>query len=201
MSARSEREKRRYRSVLNATGDVALARSMRGRSDTYIFENYGIKIPKKTPEIKTYTKETRYKKQLETRRYRYAVERGIRPQDALKLKKSSFQVIEEKARYYTPVDRPKKIKKLTDEEMRDRRVKKWSLWSKKDNKDGFPDFIKSQAQEINLKHGFDINAKYGFTVMFYAYIENESKDKWLKLIKADRVTEMAIYRSPMVIGA
>lgn len=201
MSARAEREKRRYRSVLNATGDVAFARSMRGRSDTYIFENYGIKIPKKTPEIKTYTKETRYKKQLETRRYRYAVERGIRPQDAVKLKKSSFEVIEEKARYYTPVNRPIVIKKPSKDELRDRRIKRWGEWSKKENRENFPKFIKNMAMQINVKRGFDVNSKYGYTVVFYSYIEMEPTSKWLKLIKADRVTEMAIYRSPMVIGA
>lgn len=198
MSARAEREKRRYRSVLNATGDVQLARSMRGRSNSYIYQNYGVKIPKKTPEIKTYSKSTLYKKKLDTRHYRYAVERGIKPQDAIKLKKVSFEIIEEKARYYTPVDRPKRIKKLTTEEMRDRRIKRWSNWSKKDN--DFPQLIKNIAEGINVKHGFDVNAKYGYTVMFYAFIEGESKKKWEKLIKADKVTEMAIYKTPMVVG-
>jgi hypothetical protein len=199
LQIRRERELRRYRSVVNATGDVKLARQMRGRSESYIFATYGIKVPKKAPRLKEYTKETRYRKQLEVRRYRYAIERGVKPQEALKLKKRSFKYIEEKARYYTPVEPPKTVKAKPVELSRDARIKKWSSWSKKANKEGFPPYLKNKAQEINIKNGFDVNSKYGFTVMFYAYIENEPTSKWLKLIKADRVTEMAIYRTPMVL--
>ena len=197
---RAIREKRRYRSVLNATGDVKLARELRGRSESYIYENYGIKVASKIPKIKTLSKETKYKKQLESRKYQYAIARGFKPDKALELRKTSFKTIEERARYLTPREPQKTVKPSKPQISRKDRIKKWSNWSKKDNRDSFPSVIKNQAQQINIKKGFEINAKYGFTVMFYAYIEQESTKKWLDLIKADRVTEMAIYRTPTPVN-
>ena len=197
MSKRSEREERRYRSAVNSGIDSKLARQLRGRSDQYIYETYGVRVSKKIPKLKTLSKETRYKKQLEIRKYRYSVERGIKPDIAINLKKSNFKYIEERVRYYTPKEPPKTVKISKVEVSRKDRIKKWGNWSKKENRESFPSVIKQQAQQINLKKGFDINAKYGFTVMFYAYIEKETTKKWLDLIKADRVTEMAIYKTGM----
>lgn len=206
MTNRAIREQRRYRSVVNATGDSKLARQLRGRSDSYILETYGIRVSKNIPKLKTYSKETKYKKQLEVRKYRYARERGIKPEyiynplTKTDLRKLSFSKIEEKARYYTPKEPPKSVKIEKVEVSRKQRIAKWGVWSKKENKSSFPNVIKQQAQQINLKKGFEINAKYGYTVLFYAYIEKESTKKWLDLIKADRVTEQAIYKTNMKLA-
>lgn len=196
---RAERERRRYRVVVNATGDVKLARQLRARSDQFIYENYGIKVTKTIPKIREVSKETRYKKQLQARKVRYAIERGVPVEQAIKLKKTSFNEIEKRARYYTPVNPPKSVRISKPESTRKDRIEHWREWSKKENKEGFPMFIKRQAERINLKMGFDVNAKYGYTVMFYSYIEKESISKWLKLIQADKVTEMAVYKTPMIL--
>ena len=189
---RAIRERTRYHALLNAGVEPKLARKLRGRSNEYIKDFVGVTTPKKEPKLKSYAKETIQKKRREILKYQYAREKGLDIKTALTYKTRSYKFIEDKARYITPYNPPKEIK--IQPSPRDNRQESWSGWSK--NKD-FPDEIKSVAERINLREGFDINASYGYTVVFYAYIEGELDDidSWLKRIDMDRVTESAIYRT------
>lgn len=192
---RAIRERTRYHALLNAGVEPKLARKLRGRSNEYIKSFVGVTIPKKEPKLKSYAKETIQKKRREILKYQYAREKGLDIKTSLTYKTRSYKFIEEKARYITPYTPAKEIK--IQPSPRDSRQEKWSDWSK--TKD-FPDEIKRIAERINLKEGFDINASYGYTVVFYAYIEGELDDidAWLKRIEADRITEQAVYRTTKI---
>ncbi|MDY0292689.1 MAG: hypothetical protein RBR02_10190 [Desulfuromonadaceae bacterium] len=185
---RALKERRIYRALINAGVEPKTARKYRGNSEKFILEMTGVRIPKKVPKIKEYTKETLSKKRREIIKYQYAREKGLDIKTAQKLKKSSYKFIEERARYITPEKRPREVKYGKSD--RDVRQDNWRNWAKEQE---FPDFIEREAEKINLKEGFDVNASYGYTVAFYAYIENENIDDWHDRVTADKVTESAVY--------
>ena len=58
---RAESYKRKYRAILNAYKDSKLARKYRTYSEDRIYKEIGVKIPKKTPELKPIPNKNRKK--------------------------------------------------------------------------------------------------------------------------------------------
>lgn len=178
---RSERERRRYIAVRNATLDPSLARKARGWSDDRILETLGVRVPKKIPKLKDLPKGNKLlQRQLVAQRkiakYQYARTRGATIERAKTLKTASWERVREQTQV-----KPDTRKRYTAEE-RENRMDKWSEWSRRNN---FPPSIKKMVYQINREAGFDPNAKYGWAVMFYSYIENEAIDKWTEQLEPD----------------
>ena len=178
---RAERERRRYIAVRNRTYDTALARKARGWSDDRILETFGIRVPQRTPELKPLPtgKQLAQRKQQATLRiakFNAARSQGATIERAKRLKNRSWATI----RNETSIE-PKPREKFTST-TRENRMDQWSSWSRRGN---YPPQIKQRVKEINREAGFDDNARYGWAVMFYSYIENESIDKWKDLLQAD----------------
>lgn len=187
---KSQIRKIRYATVVNATGNVALARELRDRSNKYILDLLGLQVGKRAPRIKQYSKATYKRKALEIKKYQYARSKGLDIQLANQLKTTTYENIETYVKYETPTTTPKRIK--TKKDLRDERIDNWKTWS---SNESYPQFIKDMAEKINLEQGFKKSAHYGYGIAFYAYIENESAKDWADRIEADRFTQSIRYRT------
>ena len=192
---RAERLKRNYAILRNITGDSKLSAKARFWSEERIYKELNIYLPdyvrkgKKVvlkPISKVYR--NRLLKSAENK-YDYAIKRGVNSEQAEILKYQTYKVIDLQIRYnmfFKP-----KYKRLTKNEKKDR-IDEWYSWSKEDL---YPPLLVHQAREINLTNGLDINASYGFGIMYYNFTTNKSPEALIEQFKPDKETGRIIYQS------
>jgi len=164
-----QKQKLRYAAVRNAYADVETARKARYWSDERIYNELGVVLPKRVPKLRTFKQVTIQRKQRELKRFQEAKNAGINIDLAIRLKSTSRN----------------KVTSVRE------RLDQWRIWASNDT---FPRMLVSEAMKINRSEGLDPHASYGYTTVFYAYVENESIDKWHGELKADKFTGQAVYR-------
>ena len=176
-------DKRRYKYaiILNATGNAKLAAKDRQLSDANFIAKYGFDVRKTERQPKGARKSTQYiyNKYLRLR------DLGYKPEVAKKLK-------------YEPISRNiggiSKVflsipLKAPAPKHKEARKEKWAYWARgevdSNNKwhSLMPKWVEKIAESINestkLPDGTKLDAtdKYGYAVLFYAYIENKPIDE------------------------
>ena len=91
------------------------------------------------------------------------------------LKYRTYKEIKNEIAFRKKFTRPK-MHKLNSKE-KQTRMDAWSEWSK-DTMDEFPYSIKRLAMSINLANGLDINAHYGFGMVYYGFTNNKSPESF-----------------------
>jgi len=167
-------KKRRYRAIVNATGDSKLANNYRNRSDEHILMDLGIKVPSRTPR------------------------RLPKPKQGQKLDKiilyiERTQRVEKKFRrpWMPPIITGPDVIEVDDKSDRGRGIKygpreedippvdeekrrQWIKWNS--DKDYPQDFI-DKAEKINTDANFDPKARYGWAILYFMYVYDVSLDR------------------------
>jgi hypothetical protein len=176
---RAERERRRYAAIRNYYGDEKLARKYRGYSDERILKEIGVRVPKSTPKLKPIPDEmTRAKKSRDLEKYRFAaIEVGLEPIDAIRLKKVSRKKIVTTKEYRDVMARSDRGNASTQE-----RIDLWAKWSKTKS---MPPELVQMAREVNATTILEGTAKrtrlgksdkYGYGVIYYSFMNLEEPD-------------------------
>lgn len=174
--SRAERYKRNYRLIVNTYQDSKLAKKYQSASDTTLYNDLGIKIPKKydtkIPELKkikqpTVKQRSYYKRKLE--KFQESRQNGINVEASILLRKKTF--IKKKIKSNNIFQDDPIGKSNFSLEDRERRKEIWKEWSSNNNKN-FPPEIELQAIDLNRSQGFDDYDRFGFAYMYYAYLEN-----------------------------
>jgi hypothetical protein len=198
----SEIEKKRYRAIRNAYGTKALADKARKWSDERILRELGVKVPQRMPELKPIPDaDGLRRKQLALEKYQYATSQGIAPVEAIRLKQYKKEKIDTTKKYLNITALP-----ITAQTKRER-MNLWAEWSKpitkrkrkknKNDKDEFimtnniPPALVKMAHRLNgetivQKHQLDPSDRYGFAVVYYAFIENMKIEYMKEMITVDR---------------
>ena len=196
--AEAKRKQRRYRTIVNATGDPKLARKYRNKSDVSIELELGIKVPKRKPRL---IKEERRGKQTKKVR-NYIVSTPTIKRDELVFTSKIFKG-RKVPRVTTKVKEPKVARKAPGAveslfkpyftPKQDARQDKWGEWSG-NKKKLIPKAIRTMAFRINRRAGLkDDSAAYGYAVLYYAYVNNEPIDLWLTRLVPDTDFDGELY--------
>ena len=188
-------KKRKYRAVVNATGDVQLARTYSRRSATRIAYELGIIVPDKTPRL--VAESTRLKRRqevidyLQKTAYIERVRRTWMPPVAVK------RTLPEPDREPIDIDfddesgrkRAPKTEDIPDvnEEKRDQ----WIRWNTEKN---YPDKMQDEVQAINKSMGFDDNARYGWAIRYFMHVYGVSEERAKSWITSESYEGGDIYR-------
>jgi len=182
---KNETRARRVNAIYNKTGDLTFANTLRDRSDKYILDNYGIKIPKKIVARKTYSSAAIERKRRALRKYQIAEEYNFTPAEAKNLMNRSF----------TDINTYGNFKKLQTDTTHNTITLRKQAWSRFSSKNGeLPQEVIDIAELVNKSKNFDDNASYGYAVAFYAFVENKYIDDVIKDVESDKFTESAIYK-------
>jgi hypothetical protein len=174
--SRSEKRKRNFALIKNKYADIDIARQARDWSDKRIYSELGIKVTKKTPDLKQYDAKTTRRKQRELKNFWYAREIGHSPQRAKQLKSYSHRKIDSSFQY------ERTIKRKYTKGSKEKRKELWKSWSSlthsntghfKRGNDNMPPEIRREAVKLNREQGFDDYDQYGFAFMFFWFIEND----------------------------
>jgi hypothetical protein len=188
-------KKRKYRAVVNATGDVKLARTYSRRSETRIAFELGIIVPDKTPrlvaestrlkrrqEVIAYIEKTVY---IERKRRPWMPPVGVkRPKPEEKPEPIDIDFDDETGRKRAP--RSEDIPDV-NEEKRDQ----WIRWNTEKN---YPEKMEEQAQAINKSMGFDDKARYGWAILYFMYVYGVSEERAKSWITSESYEGGDIYR-------
>ena len=189
---RAERYKKNYDAIRNKTADPKLARKARTWSDKKIYEELGVKIPKKAPRLKPLPRDKKDLHKLQTRKtrllkkYIYGRSIGLTAEEANRVRRYKKEKIASTRQYKQQKKLSfRKYQNITNKE---KRLDLWSDWSKDDN---LPPEVHRIAKEINSetsnKSGrLDDTDKYGYAVAFYMFIENQTAEEVLEYLKVDR---------------
>ena len=179
---RAERYKRNYALIRNTYQDPALAKHARTWGDKKLYEELGITITKRTPDLKpTKTKKKAYYDR-KLANFLYARGHGADVKTAKRLQNYRKEKID------SGIDFSKtKGKKMTNAQ-RERRMDNWSKWSSGGNY--FPPEIEADARKRNKSTNvggkqLDDYAKFGYVVEFYRYVEGKGYDEILQMVKQD----------------
>lgn len=199
--------KLKYAIVRNITANSTLAQQSRDWSNDRIFMETGIEIAKelKTKKgkvakgkkrvshtlIKYDTKDKRNKlKQIIANKEKFLSKKKLSDNDVIytdtytrqmdkelleTLKYRTYREIKQELEYRKQFTR-KKTHKLNTKEKQSR-MDRWSEWSKGTGID-FPYSIKRLAYSINLANNLDINAHYGFGMVYYAFTNNKTPESF-----------------------
>lgn len=181
---RAERYKRNYALIKNKFNDTALASKYRTYSDDNLYKILGIEIKESTPkdiELKKYSKDQEYYYKRKLDNFRYGLDLGINSitmNRLFKFKKSKIEAT---------LDYQKETKKLFNIDRRIARYDLWSDWSRNDN---LPPDINKMAKDINRETPQRDGARddydsYGYTVVYYMFVENKTLEEIKEIIKAD----------------
>lgn len=180
---RSQRLQRRRNAIINATYNAKLADKAKFWSDDTIFNVLGIKVGKKEVR-KANLKNTGErlaaqrlyesdKRNFDTaKKYGYTTEQAYK---ARKLKDKDIHFI---------IEATTTIQKAYGKiDTRQGRLNQWKVWASKNNAD-MPEDLKTLAFNFNAqtsknKSPYDPNAKYGFSIVYYMYVEGYSI-QWIK---------------------
>lgn len=178
---RLELLKIRYAVVRNATGDTSLARKASQWSNERIEREFGVTVRKTELRPIEDTKQAQ-KRYLNYKAY---IELGYEPKEAKKLKqKRATKVVDSILR--------KRVKRYGKIEVTDRK-KQWKEWVKtidENGKNAIPKEIKELASQVNRialqKYASDDNARYGYAVMYYAYVRQMTIQEVMDVIRPER---------------
>ena len=189
---RNEYLKYAYRSIKNATGDTQLAKRAQQWSPDRIKGELGI-IVRKT-ELKPIKNVSRKKRELTS--YQYAKEQGFTTEEAIKLKRYSKRFIEreraaivskpkQRTRFGLPIWDSIALRKREWRKL----VKKFAKL-KKEGKSKYDHPVEIVASNINTstssrQGALDINNRYGYAVVYYAYIHNRPLSDIKPVIRID----------------
>lgn len=200
---RSEIEKRRYTVVLNAYKDVKLAQKARGWSDEHIFNELGLKIPKKTPKRQALPTTKRQKQYYERKlnNVRYGTQIGLTGQEAKKVSSFKRTKIEATKEFIKQKSLMPDIRNLpSSKQGRKDLYKNWG------QNDSMPPELHYLAEKINKNtmgannNRFDETAGYGYIVVFWTFVEygditEELIKRTQEWVKPDRYdSEIANYK-------
>lgn len=186
-------KKRKYRAVVNATGDVKLARTYSRRSSTRIAYELGIIVPEKTPRL--VAESTRLKRRqevieyLQKTAYIERVRRTWMPPVGLKPPRREEPIDielddDESGRRRAP--KSEDIPEVDDE-----RRSQWITWNRQKD---YPDEFEQRANKINKSMGFDEKARYGWAVVYFMYVYNVSEARAKSWITSESYEGGDIYR-------
>ena len=173
----------RYAVVRNVTGDSTLDRKASQWSNERIQREFGVVVRKAPlrPVAKTKTAQRTY------RYYKQYLELGYTPEVARKLKNKKPLPIQIVKSFSKEV--PSKFNKTTKQDRKDQ----WSTWVKTINKNGknaIPTEFKQYAAAINKfalsEFASDDNARYGYAVMYYAYVNQMSIEEVMDVLRPER---------------
>lgn len=199
--------KLKYAIVRNITANSKLAQNSRDWSNDRIFMETGIEIAKelKPQKKKTTSKKRRVShklmgfdtkdkraklKQVVANKEKFLSKKKISENDVIytdvytrqmdkellaTLKYRTYREIKEELNFRKSFTRAK-MHKLNNKEKKSR-MDKWSDWSKSSGID-FPYSIKRLAYSINLANNLDINAKFGFGMVYYAFTNNKTPESF-----------------------
>lgn len=173
-SRNTEERKRRYAVIFNATGDVKLARAGRDRSNKWITEEYGVRIPKTLPRIKTFTPEQLKRKQREFDKYRYArVDLGLDVESARYVKQYSKRKIITTSEYFDAME----LATVRDDVST--RQARYELWVKWSHDKALPPMVHRMAISLNrqTKNRVGIlsdDSDFGYTIAFAMFVDKMS---------------------------
>lgn len=163
-------------------------------SDENILREYGIKLPqrkKRIPQIKTPTKRQIARYERERAKFQKAVELGWDPRIALKFKRVRWEDIKAPGKWQPePEDDgiggifpdpwfigfgQKTLEQSAKEE-------RWAKWAKDK---AYPSRIKTLARTVNRLKGFDENARWGYAVIYNAYILDGDVTELMEILQPD----------------
>jgi len=181
-----------YAIIRNYTADSVLAHKGRDWSPDRIFLELGINVresfiqdeKKKLSSFNTLDKRTK-QKQIITNKITYLQKKKIDETLINKLKYKTYREIKHELAYQHKYNISKKAKLHPSE--KEARVKQWGEWSKRDksHRDTYPFSIKQKAMQINLENNLDINAPYGFGMVFYAFTSNKPEEYFMRKYQFD----------------
>jgi hypothetical protein len=195
-------KKRRYRALVNLTGDAKFARKVRGWSDQRIKDVYDINIPKRTPALKprSTTIQTSYRKRITESAKTYTTKDRRREDDIYlpSKPKAKPEVVKRKLKeeptFIVPAskvdDQPNVFKHRVKRGQSRKAL--WKKWSRKNNK-LMPRDVKSKAYRINREAGLDENARYGFFIVYKAFMTKDAINIWKTRYAPDFAYEGDIY--------
>lgn len=188
-------QRKRYAIVYKQTGDSKLAHKARKWSDERILNELGVKVTKKVTKEAPLTKKERFKKQekYKTEKGKFDIARhyGYTSEQALKAKKLAPEDID------FIIQSTTKIQKAYGEiNNRNDRFEQWKIWSKHKLADMPPELI-NVAYEFNTrksknKKAYDPNARYGFMMVYYMYVEGYSINWVNRHIRPDKFEGNAV---------
>ena len=181
------RQKRKI-AVYNAYYDIDLANKARSWSNERILKELGVSIPKGTPtKRKKPSAQTIKQKQKELEHYRYGVLVGLDYKNAFRLKRYAKPKLESSSEYYK--QKKVSVKDFNIPANRSKRIDLWIEWSKNEN---LPPDVSKMARQLNrntkIEHGkrvLDINDHYGFSVLFYMFVDDRSQESVQRTLKPD----------------
>ena len=174
--------------MLKATYDPKLADKLRGRSDEYIFENYGIIVDDVTPDVpdlRKIPKRRKLRKRQEKRqrieKFQFGVEEGLKPPHARLLKHKSWDKVKAHVADFTisKIKSPRRHRKM-----------EWSIWNSNND---YPEFIAKIARENNRWYldNYDgacqeDSSRFGWAVAHYVYVDGMEVEQVRDLLIPDR---------------
>lgn len=175
--------------IRNLTFDAALASRAKHWGTERLMEEFGIDwsdpsvrrraqrlkpLPKTPQKLATAT--------LPYRKFLYAKSKGVQAREAVEYRTKTFKDIDAHIEFTRPKKGSHVIHKRAP--WKKTRRENWSKFSSKDSV--IPDAIDARAVRLNRANGLDDSDHYGYIVMYYAYIENESIAKWAGIIHPDK---------------
>jgi len=187
---RSEKYKRNYALLLNRGLSADEARTQRYLSDENMFKRHGIRVTKDIPPIQKLSSRQSKVRQNRYNNFRFAIMRGANPERAKALEGYKRKYIDYEIRYY-----PYKKGATMTTGLRKDRIEKWKDFSSDET---YPATLLKLAWSVNRQEGLDRNSKYGFTVVFYMFVEKGYYDettltKYLNELEVDRALGKARY--------
>ena len=188
----NDKRKARYRAIRNAYGDPALANKYRSRSDTVIYNDLGIRVPKKMPQLKPMPSEALRKKQARRlERIQYGISIGLSVKEAKQLYDYKEAKIKSTRRYLDSLRRPN----YTSAVERKRRYMLWRNWAINNT---LPPALHRSARNFNRreehkdKTPLGVKADFGYAMVYYIYVEGYTEAKARRTIAPDDFDDTAI---------
>lgn len=178
---RLELLKIRYAVVRNATGDTALARKASQWSNERIEREFGVTVRK--TELRPI--EDTKKAQRQYLNYKRYIELGFEPKQARNAKRTKPEKLED-------VTLKQRIKLFGKKTPQDRKAQ-WKEWVRtidENGKNAIPQNINYLATQINHialdRYATDDNARYGYAVVYYAYVNQMRIGDVMDVIRPER---------------
>lgn len=140
------------------------------------------------PKLKPLNKKRKSKLELiQQNKVTYSVKKGMDIDDAILFKLKTYKQLDKEFNYQSILKYKGKVNKLMLEE----RINEWSSWASQDD---FPPSLVRKARLINLEKNLDINASYGFAIMYYAFTTNKTPEYFIKKYEVNESTGSIIYK-------
>lgn len=210
----TELRKLKYAIIRNITANTEIAYKARDWDYNRIYKEFGIDIELEVKgDVKTTaTPEKKYKRHVSHRlvpfttkskreklrtmisnKENYLIKKKVDEELIQTLKYRTYREIKAELNYRKKyyVDPQYKLQYHEKKERMDR----WGDWSKDEAIEKYPYSITRRARMINLEHNLDINASFGFGMVYFAFTNNKSEEYFIKKYKYDPHTGEIIYNT------